>query len=134
MMKYFQRYCNMMLHRPNDNRIKKFSVAAVAVVVAVVAAVVVVIVAVVIVVVIIVIVISVVVVVEVSEKEENRFGNVRHLCAFGVQQIGCTWATDIYFVITIVDTMRQRKRMPLCSTLSEQKILTYSVRGSITVR
>ena len=132
-MKYFQRYCNMMLHRPNDNRIKKFSVAAVAVVVAVVV-VIVVVAAVVIVVVIIVIVISVVVVVEVSEKEENRFGNVRHLCAFGVQQIGCTWATDIYFVITIVDTMRQRKRMPLCSTLSEQKILTYSVRGSITVR
>ena len=95
-MKYFQRYCNMMLHRPNDNRIKKFSVAAVAVVVAVVAAVVVVIVAVVIVVVIIVIVISVVVVVEVSEKEENRFGNVRHLCAFGVQQIGCKRATVVF--------------------------------------
>ena len=94
-MKYFQRYCNMMLHRPNDNRIKKFSVAAVAVVVAVVV-VIVVVAAVVIVVVIIVIVIAVVVVVEVSEKEQNRFGNVRHLCAFGVQQIGCKRATVVF--------------------------------------
>ena len=95
MMKYFQRYCNMMLHRPNDNRIKKFSVAAVAVVVAVVV-VIVVVAAVVIVVVIIVIVIAVVVIVEVSEKEQNRFGNVRHLCAFGVQQIGCKRATVVF--------------------------------------
>ena len=85
----------MMLHRPNDNRIKKFSVAAVAVVVAVVV-VIVVVAAVVIVVVIIVIVIAVVVVVEVSEKEQNRFGNVRHLCAFGVQQIGCKRATVVF--------------------------------------
>ena len=95
MMKYSRRHCNMMLHRPNDNRIKKFSVAAVAVVVAVVV-VIVVVAAVVIVVVIIVIVIAVVVVVEVSEKEQNRFGNVRHLCAFGVQQIGCKRATVVF--------------------------------------
>ena len=94
-MKYSRHHCNMMLHRPNDNRIKKFSVAAVAVVVAVVV-VIVVVAAVVIVVVIIVIVIAVVVVVEVSEKEQNRFGNVRHLCAFGVQQIGCKRATVVF--------------------------------------
>ena len=94
-MKYSRRHCNMMLHRPNDNRIKKFSVAAVAVVVAVVV-VIVVVAAVVIVVVIIVIVIAVVVVVEVSEKEQNRCGHVRHLCAFGVQQIGCKRAPVVF--------------------------------------